>query len=236
MGDCPKRQGRGRLDLDRRRLLTWWALFPSPRALKLACVWVFSSSSGGVATGRRAQTPHNPAGLLDHLQRQYNPTTPNQTNLSPCAFAGMYLQSPWALCAFTVPQSHWSPCASTGTHLQSSGAPCAPTRMHPPSKPQQKSLFNLVHLPTCVPPHSTPSYPLPDNLPTHPCVTLQVEAIQHPGNMTNPVLHTVYTLRPVSLGYGKLCQYDTACTISSPPRCLSAPWSPLKGTYQGNCS
>jgi len=32
----------------------------------------------------------------------------------------------------------------------------------------------------------------------------------------------------------KLCQYDTGCTISSTPRYLSVPWTPLEGTYKGN--
>ena len=77
------------------------------------------------------QTPHNPAGLLVHLHRHYNPSTPNQTNLSPCAFAGMHPQPRLALCAFTDPLAPlWSPCAFTRTHLQTHGAPCAFTWMH----------------------------------------------------------------------------------------------------------
>ena len=70
--------------------------------------------------------------VLVHLHRHYNPSKPNQTNWSPCAFAGMHQQPRLALCAFADPlaQSHWSPCAFTGTHLQTHGAPCAFTWMH----------------------------------------------------------------------------------------------------------
>jgi len=106
------------------------------------------------------QTPHNPAGLLVHLHTHYNPSTPNQTNWSPCAFVGMHPQPRLALCAFPDPlaQSHWSPCAFTGTHLQTHGAPCAFTWIHHHSKHQHKCILNLVHNPEWVPSSSIHSH------------------------------------------------------------------------------
>ena len=119
------------------------------------------------------QTPHNPAGLLVHIHRHYNPSTPNQTNWSPCAFAGMHPQPRLALCAFTDPlaQSHWSPRAFTGTHLQTHGAPCAFTWMHHHLKHQHKCISNLVHNPEWVPSSSIHSHQVAENLLTRTCVS-----------------------------------------------------------------
>ena len=54
-----------------------------------------------------------------------------QSNWSPCAFTGMFLQPYWALCAFTGPvrDTHtiplWCPCALAGLYLQHHWALCA---------------------------------------------------------------------------------------------------------------
>ena len=119
------------------------------------------------------QTPHNPAGLLVHLHRHYNPSTRNQTNWSPCTFAGMHPQPRLTLCAFTDPlaQSHWSPCAFTGTHLQTHGAPCAFTWMHHHSKHQHKCIWVIVHNPEWVPLSSIHSHQVAENLLTRTCVS-----------------------------------------------------------------
>jgi len=146
------------------------------------------------------QTLHNPAGLLVHLHRHYNPTTPNQTNWSPCAFAGMHPQPRLALRAFPDPlaKSHWSPCAFSGTLLQTHGAPCAFTRMHQHAKHQHKCILNLVHNPEWVPSPSIPSHQVAENLLNHTCVSLQVEPRQYPDNMTTPV-SPAFTLRPFTV-------------------------------------
>jgi len=75
----------------------------------------------------QTHTPHNPAGLLVHLQRQYNPTglhvrsqgcTYNPTGhpVLSQALSGIHAQSHWSPCAFTGMhlQPHWAPCAFTG--------------------------------------------------------------------------------------------------------------------------
>ena len=118
-------------------------------------------------------TPHNPAALMVHLQRQYNPTgfpvrsqgcTYNptghpvlsqaqsgihpQSHWSPCAFTGMYLQPHWAPCSQAQsgihPQSHWSPCAFTGIHLHSHGDPCAFTGNSSLKTPSQTPLEPIL--------------------------------------------------------------------------------------------
>ena len=65
----------------------------------------------------------HPAGLLVHLQRQYNPT---ELSVRSQALSGIH------------PQSLWSPCAFTGMHLQSHWAPCAFTGMHPQTNSQSR--------------------------------------------------------------------------------------------------
>ena len=117
-------------------------------------------------------THHNPAGLLVHLQRQYNPTslpmrsqrcTRNPTGFSvrsqaqsgihpqslwsPCAFAGMYPQPHGALCAFIGPvrDTLTIPLVSLCIHRDVPTTPLGSLCLHrgfPHSRPHRKPLMN----------------------------------------------------------------------------------------------
>jgi len=64
----------------------------------------------------------NSAGLLVHLQRQYNPSV-------PCVLTEIYLQS------------HWAPCAFTGIHSQTNPQSKFPPQPFPPG-----SMFYVTYL------------------------------------------------------------------------------------------
>jgi len=115
--------------------------------------------------------PHNPSGLLVHLQRQYNPTGPPALS-QECIYNPTSLGHPACSQGCNHNPTGLPRCALTGTHLHSHGAPCVFTQIHPHSKTQHKSLFlNLIHHPKCAPLHSIPSHQVPDNSLTHPCVS-----------------------------------------------------------------